>query len=122
MVGPDVEIVLDGGVRRGIDIVKGLARGADSVAVGRAYLYGLAAGGYAGVDKARVAKSFSITQRSMQRRMRRSASHIAWPRFLIEALGACMHCNTPARALRVHCACTARAPHAHTTYPYTTSR
>jgi len=52
MVGPDVEIVLDGGVRRGIDIVKGLARGADSVAIGRAYLYGLAAGGYAGVDKA----------------------------------------------------------------------
>ena len=34
MVGPDVEIVLDGGVRRGIDIVKGLARGADSVAIG----------------------------------------------------------------------------------------
>ena len=52
MVGPDVEIVLDGGVRRGIDIVKGLARGADSVAVGRAYLFGLAAGGFAGVDKA----------------------------------------------------------------------
>ena len=52
MLGPDVEIVLDGGVRRGIDIVKGLARGADSVAVGRAYLFGLAAGGFAGVDKA----------------------------------------------------------------------
>ena len=51
-VGPDVEVVLDGGVRRGIDVVKGLALGADSVAVGRAYLYGLAAGGYEGVDKA----------------------------------------------------------------------
>ena len=40
------------GVRRGLDIVKGLARGADSVAIGRAYLFGLAAGGEKGVDKA----------------------------------------------------------------------
>ena len=51
-VGPDVEVILDGGVRRGLDIVKGLARGADSVAIGRAYLFGLAAGGEKGVDKA----------------------------------------------------------------------
>jgi len=51
-VGPDVEVILDGGVRRGIDVVKALARGADSVAIGRAYLYGLAAGGFPGVDKA----------------------------------------------------------------------
>jgi len=51
-VGDDIEVVLDGGVRRGLDIVKALARGADSVAIGRAYLFGLAAGGFDGVDKA----------------------------------------------------------------------
>ena len=50
-VGPDVEVILDGGVRRGIDVVKAIARGADSVACGRAYLFGLAAGGFNGVDK-----------------------------------------------------------------------
>jgi L-lactate dehydrogenase (cytochrome) len=51
-VGDDIEVILDGGVRRGLDIVKALARGADSVAIGRAYLFGLAAGGFDGVDKA----------------------------------------------------------------------
>merc|ERR1719401_720730 len=51
-VGPDVEVIMDGGVRRGLDIVKALARGANSVAIGRAYLFGLAAGGEQGVDKA----------------------------------------------------------------------
>ena len=44
-------MILDGGVRRGIDVVKAIARGADSVACGRAYLFGLAAGGFNGVDK-----------------------------------------------------------------------
>jgi len=44
------EIICDGGVRRGSDIVKALAAGADSVMAGRAYLYALAAGGELGVD------------------------------------------------------------------------
>jgi L-lactate dehydrogenase (cytochrome) len=46
------EIVLDGGVRRGSDVVKALALGANAVALGRAYLYGLAAGGERGVVRA----------------------------------------------------------------------
>ena len=50
-VGDRVEIMCDGGVRRGSDIVKALALGATACTIGRAYLYGLAAGGEAGVDK-----------------------------------------------------------------------
>lgn len=48
----DAEIILDGGVRRGSDIVKALALGANAVALGRAYLWGLAAAGEAGVARA----------------------------------------------------------------------
>lgn len=46
-----LEIICDGGIRRGNHIVKALALGANAVSVGRAYLYGLAAGGEAGVDR-----------------------------------------------------------------------
>jgi heme/flavin dehydrogenase (mycofactocin system) len=49
-VGDDVEIVLDGGIRRGGDVVKALALGARAVMIGRAYLWGLAANGQAGVE------------------------------------------------------------------------
>jgi len=51
-VAGNAEIVLDGGVRRGSDIVKALALGANAVALGRAYLYGLGAGGERGVRRA----------------------------------------------------------------------
>ena len=43
---------MDGGVRRGSDIVKAICMGARAVLVGRAYAYGLAAGGEAGVSRA----------------------------------------------------------------------
>jgi len=49
-VGDQVEIVLDGGIRRGSDVVKALALGARAVMLGRAYLWGLAAGGQPGVE------------------------------------------------------------------------
>ena len=49
-VGGRIEIIADGGVRRGSDIVKALALGADAVMAGRAYLYALGAAGEAGVD------------------------------------------------------------------------
>ena len=48
----DMEIILDGGVRRGTDIFKALAFGAKAVSFARPYLYGLAAGGYRGVTRA----------------------------------------------------------------------
>lgn len=49
-VGADIEVLLDGGVRRGSDVVKALALGARAVMIGRAYLWGLAANGQAGVE------------------------------------------------------------------------
>ncbi|OPX06427.1 pre-mycofactocin synthase MftD [Mycobacterium sp. AT1] len=49
-VGGEVEVVLDGGIRRGSDVVKALALGARAVMLGRAYLWGLAAGGQTGVE------------------------------------------------------------------------
>ncbi|TSE02186.1 mycofactocin system-associated heme/flavin dehydrogenase [Skermania sp. ID1734] len=49
-VGNDIEVLLDGGIRRGSDVVKAVALGARAVMIGRAYLWGLAANGQAGVE------------------------------------------------------------------------
>ena len=49
-VGDQVEVLLDGGVRRGSDVVKAVALGARAVMIGRAYLWGLAACGQPGVE------------------------------------------------------------------------
>jgi pre-mycofactocin synthase len=49
-VGDEIEVLLDGGIRRGGDVVKALALGARAVMIGRAYLWGLAAAGQPGVE------------------------------------------------------------------------
>jgi L-lactate dehydrogenase (cytochrome) len=46
------EVIVDGGIRRGADVVKAICMGAKAVLIGRAYGYGLAAGGQAGVERA----------------------------------------------------------------------
>ena len=51
-LGDRVEIILDGGIRRGTDVIKALSLGARAVMIGRAHLFGLGAGGEAGVDRA----------------------------------------------------------------------
>ena len=51
-VGSDLEVLFDGGIRTGADIMRALALGARACMIGRAYIYGLGAGGQAGVAKA----------------------------------------------------------------------
>ena len=51
-VGDRIEVILDGGIRRGVHVLKALARGAKACSIGRPYLFGLAAGGEVGVARA----------------------------------------------------------------------
>jgi isopentenyl diphosphate isomerase/L-lactate dehydrogenase-like FMN-dependent dehydrogenase len=50
-LGDDATVLMDGGIRRGADVVKALALGADAVLLGRPYAYGLAVGGQTGVEE-----------------------------------------------------------------------
>jgi L-lactate dehydrogenase (cytochrome) len=50
-LGDDATVLMDGGIRRGADVVKALALGADAVLLGRPYAYGLAVGGQPGVEE-----------------------------------------------------------------------
>ena len=63
-VGDKVEVIVDGGVRRGTDVLKALALGAKACSVGRAYLFGLGAGGEKGVDK-----TFALFRAELKRDM-----------------------------------------------------
>ena len=62
-VGDRIEVLMDGGVRSGRDVLKAVALGAKAVFIGRAFLYGLGAGGQAGVEKAIeiIAKELDVT-------------------------------------------------------------
>ena len=51
-VGPETTLIVDGGIETGQDIIAAIAYGANSAMVGRAYLYGLMAGGQEGVERA----------------------------------------------------------------------
>ncbi len=51
-IGNELELILDGGVRRGTHVIKAIALGADACSIGRPYLYGLAAAGQPGVERA----------------------------------------------------------------------
>ena len=51
VINGQIPILIDGGIRRGTDIFKALAMGATAVCIGRPYIYGLAAGGQAGVER-----------------------------------------------------------------------
>lgn len=64
-VGDRLEVILEGGVRRGVHVLKALALGATACSVGRPYLFGLGAGGEAGVDRA-----LAILRTDIERDMR----------------------------------------------------
>ncbi|RLQ20716.1 alpha-hydroxy-acid oxidizing protein [Seongchinamella sediminis] len=63
-VGDRAEVIVDGGVRRGVDVLKAIAMGATACMIGRSYVYGLAAGGQLGVERA-----LAILKAEMERNM-----------------------------------------------------
>ena len=64
-VGGEIEIILDGGVRRGTHVLKSMAMGATAASGGRLYLYALAAAGQDGVERA-----LTILKEEIERAMR----------------------------------------------------
>ena len=64
-VGHQTEVMMDGGIRRGSDVIKALCLGARAVLIGRAYAYGMAAAGYPGIECA-----ISILRADLERTLR----------------------------------------------------
>jgi L-lactate dehydrogenase (cytochrome) len=64
-VGTRTEVLMDGGIRRGADVAKAICLGARAVLIGRAYAYGLAAAGEAGV-----ARVLEILRNDLERTLR----------------------------------------------------
>jgi L-lactate dehydrogenase (cytochrome) len=87
-VGSQIEVMFDGGIRTGQDVVRALALGAKSCMIGRAYIYGLGAGGQAGVAKALdiLAKEMETTMglcgvntiAEIDRHILRNDGHVVW--------------------------------------------
>ena len=91
-VGRKMEIMFDGGIRSGQDVMRALALGAKSCMIGRAYIYGLGAGGEAGVAKAidiirnELRRHHGPVRRQHHRRDRRSRAGGVTP-FVIAGAG-----------------------------------
>lgn len=64
-VGQQIEVLMDGGIRSGSDIIKAMCLGARAVLIGRAYAYGMAAAGYSGIERA-----ISILRADLERTLR----------------------------------------------------
>ncbi len=85
-VGGQIEVLFDGGIRRGGDIVKALSLGARAVLIGRAYAYGLGAGGEAGVTcaidilRADLVRTMKLLGCDSLSKLDRSYVEVAWHR------------------------------------------
>jgi heme/flavin dehydrogenase (mycofactocin system) len=95
-VGDQIEVLLDGGIRRGSDVVKALALGARAVMIGRAYLWGLAANGQAGVENVLDVLRMGIDSALLG--LGRSSVHELCPQDLIIPPGFTRALGVPARA------------------------
>ncbi|HEX3348689.1 MAG TPA: alpha-hydroxy acid oxidase [Acetobacteraceae bacterium] len=94
-------IMVDGGFYRGTDIIKGIAMGADTIAIGRLYLYGLAANGATGIVRllelveAEIEQSMGLTGVANWRQLDRTYLHPAQPVVLPTVHSAFPHLNLP---------------------------
>ncbi|UGS35333.1 pre-mycofactocin synthase MftD [Capillimicrobium parvum] len=88
-VGDHVEVLLDGGIRRGSDVVKALALGARAVLIGRAYLWGMAANGEAGVHNVLEILRAGIDETLVG--LGRASIHDLTPRDVLMAPGFAIH-------------------------------